>query len=184
MHRGPRDSGNIYATFICASILILQLFPAFAQTSAQKAELATKVIDQIIGCVRNAKEAVLLPRDDVQCLDYQTGAKFLGEKTEDMPLKIDVPNICKDPEDRRTLPGSAIKTIARRQPSTVDPMGIRIIGAIFCDPLDLIGLELPYSLVVDKSIFAQGIQARTFRTHGDLSLDKSLVFDELRLARI
>src|SRR5260370_15193313 len=36
--------------------------------------------------------------------------------------------------------------------------------------------------MIGKFIFAQGIQARSFRTHGDLSLDKSLVFDELWLA--
>jgi hypothetical protein len=178
MTPAPKGLVTTYATILCALVWVFPFGQTYAQ-STQSGELHTKVIEQIIQCVSHAKEAVLFPRG-VQCAEYQKGARSL--KPEAL-LELNLANVCQDQEDWRTLPGSAIKTIVGRQPPVVDTMGIRLMGAVFCDPLDLIGLELTYSLVLDKSIFAQGILARSFRTHGDLSLDGSLVLGALWLAR-
>jgi len=56
-------------------------------------------------------------------------------------------------------------------------------GAISCKALDLIGLSLPYSLVIDHSILVQGFEARNFQTKGDLSFDGGLIFGEFRVVR-
>jgi hypothetical protein len=66
---------------------------------------------------------------------------------------------------------------------TVRPSGIRIFGAIFCERVKLVGLELPFSLVLDKSVFAKGIEIRNVRVKGDVSFDSSLILDQLRIIR-
>jgi hypothetical protein len=146
--------------------------PAPAQTKNEK------VIEAILQCVSVAQEAVLLP-DSVACAPYGHGG---GKVPPDTPLNLDFAGVCNDKDDWRALPGNTIKLLAK-QPNRIDPQGIRLLGAVFCDSVDLIGLELPYSLVLDRSVFSGGILGRSFRTHGDLSLDKSLVFGELYLAR-
>ena len=109
--------------------------------------------------------------------------KGSGSVDKDMPFGVNITDVCQDPQDQRRLSGNAIKAIAREHQSSVDPTGIRMLGAVFCDTLDLIGLDLPYSLVIDKSIFVKGIQARSFHTRGDFSMDESLITDQLFLAR-
>jgi hypothetical protein len=141
-----------------------------------------RVLEEILRCTAGAQEAVLLQKS-VKCVPYQKGIDVLNNDTPEMPMKVDFADACgHTEEDWRTLPGNAIKLLAK-QPLRIDPQGIRLVGAIFCDTVDLIGLELPYSLVLDRSVFQHGIQGRSFRTHGDFSLDGSLVFDELFLAR-
>jgi hypothetical protein len=81
------------------------------------------------------------------------------------------------------LDAHAIKIIAADTRRTVGPAGIRVVGAIFCDPLDLVGLRLSYPLMMDHSIFVMGIEARNFETTGDLSFDGALIFGELSLFR-
>jgi hypothetical protein len=135
------------------------------------------VVGRIVKCTSAGKEAVLL-QDRVDCQDYRKGAAFLRSEAPDMPLKLDVNDICTTsgdkPRDWRHVPGDAIKRISTLTKSVVDPRGIRILGAIFCEELDLAGLDLPYSLILDKSLFIKGFEARNFHTRGDLSLDGSV----------
>jgi hypothetical protein len=141
-----------------------------------------KVLEEILRCTAGAQEAVLFQKS-VKCAPYQKGIDVLNGDAPEMPMKVDFADACSHTEeDWRTLPGNAIKLLAK-QPLRIDPQGIRLLGAIFCDTVDLIGLELPYSLVLDRSVFQRGIQGRSFRTHGDFSIDSSLVFGELFLAR-
>jgi hypothetical protein len=164
---------------------MLVLFPAepgFTQGTV-RSDISNTVVDAIWGCLTKAQEAVMLP-DKVECKGYQAGADFLDERSPNMPLNVDSAAACnEDSKDWRALNGDTIKAIARKSPVAIDQKGIRIIGAIFCEPLDLIGLELPYSLALDKSIFLKGIQGRSFRTRGDFSVDGSVIFGELYLAR-
>jgi hypothetical protein len=64
-----------------------------------------------------------------------------------------------------------------------DPRGIRILGAVFCEAVDLSGLDLSYALVMDRSVFLGGVEARNLRMRGDLSFDGSLALDTIWIMR-
>jgi hypothetical protein len=166
----------------CAAFLFSSTAPLLSQTTPSIGADKT-VVEQILSCLETGQEAVLLQREPVQCAAFGNGAKFLEGKSSGAPKNVDVASACNDPEDLRKLPGNVVKVLAK-QSSRIDPIGIRVIGAIFCQNLDLIGLDIPYSLVLDKSVFLHGILARSFRTHGDLSFDNSLIFGEVFLARV
>jgi hypothetical protein len=141
-------------------------------------------VQKIIDCLTNGKEAVLLIHA-VKCNAYGTAPQF--HRTKSWPRSLEIAKACRDWEkhksafqgDMRILPGSAIKEIAARHEGLAKSVGIRIIGAIFCDRLDLVGLEINQSLVLDKSVFAKGIDGRGFRTHGDLSVESSRILAPL-----
>jgi hypothetical protein len=166
----------------CLAPVLVPAQPGFAQGTA-RSDINKMVAEEILGCLIRAQEAVMLP-DKVECKGYQRGADFLEEQSPDMPLNVDSAAACSaDSKDVRALSGDIIKVVAKKSPATIDQKGIRIIGAIFCEPLDLVGLELPYSLALDRSLFLRGIQGRSFRTRGDFSVDESVIFGELYLAR-
>src|ERR1051326_508555 len=145
------------------------------------------VIEQIKTCASLGQETVLFA-GEFRCAEYQKGARQLDQQNEkakspQMPSQVDASQACGNQNDKRVLPARAIKTIVNETTKKIDPTGIRVIGAIFCDMVDLIGLDLQYSLVLDRSIFVRGIDGRDFRSRGDLSFDGALLFGELRLAR-
>jgi hypothetical protein len=77
-----------------------------------------------------------------------------------------------------------VKQLAAQKQISISPSGIRVFGAIFCDDeLDLIGLNLPYSLVLGNSVFKYGIDAHNFHTSNDFTIDNSAIFDNLTLSR-
>jgi hypothetical protein len=137
---------------------------------------------KIISCLKAAMEAVLIPEaPGVVCATPKKGRYFLdgNEAAAEKrilythPHKIDPIKTCAEHKDPRILEGNIIKVMVRQAEKDIDPTGIRIIGAIFCSYLDLNGLDLPYSLVLDRSIVAgKGslIDIRNFRTRSDLSL--------------
>jgi hypothetical protein len=166
----------------CLALVLFSAEPGFTQGTA-RSDIDKMAIDEILRCLTSAQEAVMLP-DKVECKGYQDGRKFLDKESANMPLNIDSDGACKqDSNDWRALKGDTIKVVVKRSPASIDQKGIRIIGAIYCEALDLIGLELPYSLALDKSIFRDGILGRSFRTRGDFSVDDSVIFGELYLAR-
>jgi hypothetical protein len=179
---------------ITALILQSQLEPAAAQapsappaaaSSANSGSEPDKVaIDRIVECLNDGREAVLLS-DGVECKKYGEGDKFLKEKDPGMPLKLDAAKVCDGIADKdlRKLSSTAIKKIAARRKAPYDSLGIRIFGAIFCEQLDLVGLNLEFSLVIDRSFFRGGLEARNFRTRGDLSFDRSAAYGTVRVAR-
>jgi hypothetical protein len=132
----------------CAAFLFSSTAPLLSQTTPS-VEANKTVIEQILSCLETGQEAVLLQKEPVQCAAFGKGAKLLERGA---PKNVDVASACNDPADLRKLPGNAVKVLAKHT-SRIDPTGIRVIGAIFCQNLDLIGLDLPYSLVLDKSVF-------------------------------
>jgi hypothetical protein len=171
------------AVAACVALVLIQAEPSTAQ-GTEPSDIKKVVIDQILACLVKAQEAVLL-EDKVECARYLDGKNVLAEKSPTMPLTIDHASVCKNRlRDWRVLRGDTIKVLARQASVTpIDSKGIRIFGAVFCEALDLVGLELSYSLVLEKSIFVDGIEGRSFRTRGDLSLDQGLIFGELYLPR-
>jgi hypothetical protein len=168
--------------------VVLQLDQAIAQE--QPAATVSKpdkdAVERIYDCLVAGKEAVLLP-GGIECKGYRQGGKFLQNAQPDMPLKIDLAKVCAGSEegsqDWRKLPGNAIKKLVAHEKPAIDPLGIRVLGAIFCDELDLIGLDLPYSLVIDRSIFMKGFEARNFHTRADVSFDGSVALDTITFTR-
>jgi hypothetical protein len=145
----------------------------------------SEVIERIIGCSSVGTEAVLL-REGVECKDYRQGEKFLDKASPEMPLGVDADRLCSeltDLKDWRRLPGNAIKRIVRSTNHRPDPRGIRILGAIFCEAVDLSGLDLSYALVMDRSVFLKGFEARNLHMRGDLSFDGSLALDAVTIMR-
>jgi len=145
------------------------------------------VIEKIAQCAVDGKETVLLV-SDARCEPPSTG----GGAVKDIS-PVDALWACSydNRNDKRVLSEDAIKRIARNETKQaaqhakkeIAPIGIRIIGAIFCRELDLTGLNLPYSLVIDKSIFVSGITARNFHTSGDLSFYDGQIFGQLWIGR-
>jgi hypothetical protein len=196
-----------HATIACifASILQLGLALAAEQPSTAANEPDEGVVEEILVCLSDGMEAVLLP-DKVVCKRYLRGVKYLEYLSSwgpqwraiffrkditkvphklEMPLKRDANEACKEegPKDWRRLSEHAIKRIASKQDAKIDPFGIRIIGAVFCERLDLIGLDLTYALVIDGSIFRHGFEARNFHTRADFSFEKSVAFEKITISR-
>jgi len=169
------------ATTAYVVAFLLQLTVAWATLDAPPTiSEADPVIKRIVECVQAGREALLLAADLPECKDYRAGKNFLPSE---MPTELNVEETCPDPKDKpaheeakdsRKLSGDAIKRIVSLTKS-VDPRGIRIFGAIFCEELDLTGLDLSYTLVIDRSLFNNGFEARNFHTQGDLSFDGSRV---------
>jgi hypothetical protein len=166
---------------VCCAVLLSWGAPLLAQAQPPEPETepdtANAVIEQIVGCLAKGEEAVLRQKQPVDCAPFGKGAGRIPAEN------INIASICNDPADQRRLSGNAIKLVAK-QKDRINSTGIRVFGGVYCKKLDLVGLELPFSVVLDKSVFAEGVQARSFRTQGDLSFDNSLMFGEFFLARV
>ena len=180
---GGRATATVRGLFLLALLAILAPQLAIGQdNTSPEPEHNADVVEHIGQCAAQGRETVLF-ETEFTCADYGAGAKLLQNRSRTMPLQTDALAACKNPADKRALSGHAIKSVVLAGINKIEPMGIRINGAIFCQTLDLIGLNLPYSLVIDHSIFAQGIEARNFKTAGDFSIDGGVVFGEFRVAR-
>jgi hypothetical protein len=178
----------VWLAFCCA-VLLCNGVPLRAQTPPPPAETEAEaepetdnaVIDRIVGCLTKGQEAVLQQSQPVECVPFGKGVSRVASA--ESSKNINIAKICSDPADQRRLSGNAIKRIASKK-DQIDPMGIRVIGGVYCRQLDLVGLDIPFSLVLDKSVFKDGVQGRNLHTKGDLSFDYSLMFGELFLARV
>ena len=183
MHRSSRVHVNIVCAFALASAL--HITSARAATPSGPGSDAD-VIQKIVVCITAGQEAVLL-RERVQCTNYREGGDYHKITAPDMRLKIDADQICAESErgskDWRRLSGDAIRRVVNLTKSSADPHGIRIIGAAFCERLDLAGLDLPYALVIDRSLFLKGLEARNVHTRGDLSFGDSLALGDVVITR-
>jgi hypothetical protein len=178
--------GLVLSCALSCDLLALDSAPILSQplpAAEAEAEPETDkaVIEQILGCLEKGQEAVLLKEKPVQCAPFGVGIKWVPASDASKGVNLD--SICRDPGDLRRLSGNAIKLVAK-QKDRISPTGIRVIGGVYCEQLDLIGLDLPYSLILDKSMFKEGVQGRNFRTHADLSFDYSVIFKQLFLARV
>jgi hypothetical protein len=176
-----------HAKIACVFTFILQITLVSAglgpvATISEAHASDADAIKRIVECATAGQEAVLLTQG-VECKDYRQGEKFVPP---DMPMKLNAEEICEEsadrPKDWRKLSEKAIKKIVGLTES-VDPRGIRIFGGIFCKRLDLAGLNLAYSLVIDRSLFKDGFEARNFHTQGDLSFDGGLALGLVAIMR-
>jgi hypothetical protein len=154
------------------------------QAQGQTLPTHDEAFRQVQDCFHKGLEAVLHANRLPECAPYFEGHKKLESG---VPINIDVSKACSDENrDLRRMAPDAIKKLAANKDAdrSVDPTtGIRIRGAVFCQRLDLVGLDLTYSLVLDYSLFRKGIDARNFQTRADFSIDNSLVFDDFGMLR-
>ncbi len=135
----------------------------------------------IVSCLSQGREAVMVPQ--FHCEAYGVGAGFA--QSGEMPLGLPDANwneVCRNKDDPRHLPGDIIKRLAARK-DAIAPSGIRIIGGIFCGDIDLVGLDLPYSIVVDYALVNGNLDARNLRVRGDLSFEHTIILGNLLLNR-
>ena len=146
---------------------------------------AISIIELIEQCAFNNQE-LFVPA--LKCIERYGADREIRASREpyvrQLPYKQDGDKVCSDPQyEKQILNGNIIKRFVNEAKKKVGAAGIRIIGAIFCEELDLAGLELQYSLVIDRSVFKDGIDARNLRVMGDLSLDNGIVFESFDLRR-
>jgi hypothetical protein len=174
-----------HRTFVWALALAAQCSGFFLVHPARAEEpfpsTPDSVIQEIAKCLREVGEYVVDPQDpNRQCVLPRTGVS----KT-DLPFNVspdEIDRICRE-RDRRAFSGDLIKRIVAQTGGSMGPMGIRILGGVYCEQVNVAGLDLKYSLILDKAVFTQGIAARNLRVAGDFSIDDSLVFGALALNR-
>jgi hypothetical protein len=179
-----------------SAFIVCLVFVPLAGTSAQDHatfDLPEAKFKAIVHCLSQGNEVVMSPV--LACVTRQHGPSSGDSiaRRANMPLGEshwdgDWDKVCADKNDPRRLPADVIKRIASTRDEQVAPTGIRIIGAVFCGEqhwaaLDLAGLDLPYSLVIDRSVVNGDLDARNFRIKGDFSFDNAVIVNSLRLNR-
>ncbi len=153
---------------------------AFATASGQAkspAAIDQQTYTDIVACLQDGREIVMTPK--LECVDRNAGDPK-AEK-EGMPLaEKNWDEVC-ERKDPRRLPADIVKHIVKEE--QIASSGIRIIGAVFCDGLDLVGVEVPYSLVLDRSLVKGPIDARNAHIKGDFSFEYAVILGNLRLNR-
>jgi hypothetical protein len=164
---------------------------AVALWSPARAEVAAfstpaPVIEKITQCLQDGLEAFMTAQGP-ECVKRNTGNKTA--RATGMPFGVENPAVVCDNEenpDQRRLSGDTVIRVlqlATKLARPIAPSGIRIVGAIFCGELDLTGLDLPYSLILDNSAFAGLVMVRNVKIRGDLSFDESFLASSLIIAR-
>jgi hypothetical protein len=139
-------------------------------------DLYQEKLERIVDCLGQGKEIVMAPT--LECVERGEGNKK-AEHDGKMPLGHDLEEACKDKNDPRRLPGDIVKRVSRS--GRVEPSGIRIIGALFCEEIDIVGVDLPYSLVLDRAAVNGAINARNAQIKGDLSFEYAVILGSVRL---
>ena len=157
---------------------------------------------RVLACLTRGLEAVLVAdHNGVVCASASRGRLFLESLAADGKSRrypdsrqIRSEDVCAHAagHDGRLVSRTFVKDLVRDAKDKIDPKGIRIIGGLYCDGLDLSGLDVPYSIVLDKSIFTcthstecrrVPIEIRNFQTKGDLSLDYAVSLVTVRITR-
>jgi hypothetical protein len=177
--------GRSFGVVLLAWVHVLFVSRGLAEqpnVSSSPPELVTEIANCLAWASDPSKnnEVVLLP-SGLKCVSAGEGRRLLTEQG--LPPKDFVMGEFCRQKDKRHLPSAIIKQLVEAK-YRIQLSGIRIFGAVFCsDELDLNDIDLPYSLVLDFSVFRFGISAREFKTRGKLSVDNSFVFDNLTLLR-
>src|SRR5262245_48784812 len=169
------------AALIASACAALAAAPLWAQERPAP-EVTDQTFQAIIACLSRGQEVVLAPKLD--CVPYAKGEEIARKAK--MPLGEPGTNwdeVCRNKDDPRRLSPDLIKRIAAQKESPIAPSGIRILGGVFCGSLDLVGLDLPYSLVIDRSVVTGTIDARNFHTRADFSFDNIIALRSLLLNR-
>jgi hypothetical protein len=186
-------------TAIAYAVIAVLLAFRLDQACAENVTQPDFPLDMFARCFSQSGEIVFSP--EPHCLPH-----YAGQNVDQTEFRDENPDkICGMEQSPRRLPVDAIKRLSAygskpvtvRNEANIWPMGIRILGAVFCPQaagdgaqapsnpvaLDLAGLDLPYSLVIDDSVFMGAIDARNLRIKGDFSLDHAIVTDGLLLNR-
>jgi hypothetical protein len=165
----------------CVCLLTVAAHAQGTRRDSNAPQPSEAAFEAIVSCLSQGREAVMVPR--FHCEAYGVGAGFA--QSEKMPLELpdaDWNQVCRTKDDPRRLSGDIIKRIAARK-DAIAPSGIRIIGGIFCGDIDLVGLDLPYSVVVDYALVNGDLDARNLRIRGDLSFEHTIILGNLQLNR-
>jgi hypothetical protein len=169
------------AVFVLGACAVLTMGSARAQDAAAS-NLSDSAFQAIVSCLSRGQEIVMAPKPE--CKSYGEGAAIAeASRTPYGAHDGDWDRICQAKDDPRRLAPDAIKRIAAQRDAAIAPTGIRIIGAVFCRGVDLVGLDLPYSIVIDHSVVVGNVDARNLRVKGDLSLEYALVLGKVLLNR-
>ena len=130
---------------------------------------------------------MLLPGEGVKCTEKSAVRRLKPEDRPPVPYSVDIETVCKNRKlNSRVLDGYTINNIILKmimENLTIDPSGIRIIGGIYCETLNLVGVNIPYSLILDWSIIKGNLEALTFHVKGDFSLDQGVFYGNVRIVR-
>lgn len=152
---------------------------------------------ELLGCIQKGGQVVLYP-SGAFCTSRYNGEAFFRDAA---PNDFDPKDACKS---KRILPAGVIRWLGNKlasilkpsqsaSPSTADTrdsddtphakeLQIRIIGAAFCDnELNLSDLNIPYALVLDRSVFTYGIRAEKLTVGGNLSFGGAYIYDNLAI---
>lgn len=171
---------------------------AAGEVKVRRLDVSTRsnVLDLIADCLAKNEEAVLFPTS-VDCAPYRQGKVHFRNMAADAPFdyrhdadcpkggpsEASVSGRQRTPPNAKRLPPNAIAQLVTDKKFAIGSHGIRILGAIFCERVNLVGLEFPSAVVLDKSVFKEGIEIRNVRAKGDFSVDGSLVFKSLTIVR-
>jgi hypothetical protein len=170
---------------VSLALCVLCLCPRVVCAESELTPSPDTLVQDIVDCLHGPGEFVVDPQDPARrCVEPHK-----AETKPDLPFKLpaaEIDRICTD-HDPRALSGDVVKRVVARANASngagIDPTGVRIIGGVYCDQVDLAGLDLKYSLILDKAVFRHGIAARNLRVSGDFSIDDSLVFGTMMLNR-
>lgn len=201
-HQRSAGLGSRIRRLIATALLVISVSPAAADPfratvpdpahepapAAVPAAADDNTFALIAECLKRGGEVSLRSADAPLCHAYGEGIRLLERNAQLAGPSINYDDICNTAtddlvKDRRILPGRTIKRLAALGRDAIDPSGVRIIGAIFCEKIDLIGLDIPYPLVLDRSIFVKDVEIRNFRSQGDVSLEASEIRGRLKLFR-
>jgi hypothetical protein len=146
------------------------------------------LIDQFIACFNAGKDPktggqVVLLKDAMWCDDQNHDARAAALKDTSLSDWISR-DACggQGAVDYRRMDSNLVKDIVGTKDLHLKASGIRIIGAAFCESeVDLSDIEVPYSIVLDFSLFKFGLRAQNLKIDGSFSIDNSVVFDNFVL---
>jgi hypothetical protein len=171
---------------VALALCVLCLCPRVVCAESEFTPSPDTLVQDIVDCLHGPGEFVVDPRDPAQRCVAPHKAKINSDLPFNLP-RDEIDRICAN-HDPRALSGDIVKRVVARANDSngvtgIDPTGVRIIGGVYCDQVDLAGLDLKYSLILDRAVFRNEIAARNLRVSGDFSIDDSLVFGTMMLNR-
>jgi hypothetical protein len=159
--------------------------PPVAPSEAAEASKPQNIVEVITSCLHDGFEIFMSRDEGATCVPRGRGGRLAQQSG--MPYLIaDIAAACRDPGDQRHLNGDVVKRVlqmAEQKSLPIAPTGIRIIGGLFCTEVDIVGLDLPYSLVLDYMASDGRLFGRNIQIRGDLSIDGSFLRGGLVLTR-
>ncbi|MBK5957243.1 hypothetical protein CCR97_03335 [Rhodoplanes elegans] len=166
----------VAATLVAATVVGIAAAGPWPPQGADPDATAKADLGPIATCLASGRDMVMAPRP--ACVPRGSGAA-VAEKA-GMPLgERDWSVVCATGDDPRRLPRDAVARLAGDP--AVARAGIRIVGALFCDGLDLADLDLSAPLMLDRAVFAGPVDLHNLHLKGDLGLDNAVLLDTLRL---